>query len=261
MNFCKSIIGSVINFDLYKDIWKEKVSKSIIYFLILIAIYAFAVSIGAIYIFNSSKNNIVESIQNDISSLYYKDGELCVNEDKETNIYFNKIMINTSEDEYYTENPLGKIILGKKYVIIKLNNTDFKFKYTDIFDGEFNKDNLIGLFDFSIGYYIIFFIIALIFSYIVFFCSTMLDILIITLIGIIICRIFGNNNLKFKNIFSISIHAITLPVILSIIYYLINCFTGFYIKYFSTMYTAVAIIYMMTAITLISSEDREKGVK
>ena len=68
-----------------------------------------------------------------------------------------------------------------------------------------------------------------------------------------------NRALNFTNMFNIAIHAITLSILLSAIYYVINVATGFYIKYFSIMYTSIAIIYMMTSILLITSDNNEEN--
>ena len=86
--------------------------------------------------------------------------------------------------------------------------------------------------------------------------STLFDILIIALIGFITSKIFGKNKIRFKNCFNISIYAITLSVVLAMIYYFINVFTVFNIKYFATMYTSIATIYEITAVILISTEKQ-----
>ena len=88
--------------------------------------------------------------------------------------------------------------------------------------------------------------------------STLLDILVIALIGFIMSRISGNNNIRYKNAFNMATHAITLSVILGMVYFLVNTFTGFYVKYFSTMYTLLATIYMATAVLLLNADENNK---
>ena len=68
-----------------------------------------------------------------------------------------------------------------------------------------------------------------------------------------------NKKFSFTNTFNIAVHAITLPVLLGAIYYVLNTFTGFYMKYFSIMYTSIATIYMMTSILLITSDNNENN--
>ena len=88
--------------------------------------------------------------------------------------------------------------------------------------------------------------------------STITDVLVIALIGYIISKII-NKKFSFTNTFNIAVHAITLPVLLGAIYYVLNTFTGFYMKYFSIMYTSIATIYMMTSILLITSDNNENN--
>ncbi len=89
--------------------------------------------------------------------------------------------------------------------------------------------------------------------------STFVDVVIIAIMGYIMSRIIkGDLVLDFKQILKISIHSITLPILLAMIYGIINSFLGFYIKYFSIMYTSIAVIYMMTAIILIASNNEKE---
>ena len=50
------------------------------------------------------------------------------------------------------------------------------------------------------------------------------------------------------------VHALTLPIILNILYIILNAFTGYTIKYFQIMYTAISYIYMVAAILIIKSD-------
>ena len=60
--------------------------------------------------------------------------------------------------------------------------------------------------------------------------------------------------MKFKSVYAMSLHAITLSVILNAIYLVVNTFTGFYIKYFDVMYTTISYIYIVTAILSIRQD-------
>ena len=59
--------------------------------------------------------------------------------------------------------------------------------------------------------------------------------------------------MKFSSLINISIHALTLPLVLNIIYTIINTITGFTIRHFTVVYTSIACIYIITAILLIRS--------
>lgn len=50
------------------------------------------------------------------------------------------------------------------------------------------------------------------------------------------------------------VYALTLPILLNIIYIVVNTFTGLEIKYFSWMYTTISYIYMIVAILMIKTD-------
>jgi len=60
--------------------------------------------------------------------------------------------------------------------------------------------------------------------------------------------------LRYKATFSLGAHAITLPVILNLIYVIINTYTGFTINNFQWMYTSISYIYVVVAILMIKTE-------
>ena len=86
-----------------------------------------------------------------------------------------------------------------------------------------------------------------------YFISILLDTLLLSILGIITSKIL-NMKMSFTQIFSISVHSLTLPIILNIIYFMVNIFTGFTIKYFQTMYITISYIYLITALLLLKSE-------
>ena len=124
---------------------------------------------------------------------------------------------------------------------------------------EASKEDIINILsNLSIKFYIIMSVIVLIWIFILMTISTITDVLVIATMGYIISKII-NKQFTFTNIFNIAIHAITLSVLLGGIYYIINSLTGFYMKYFSIMYTSIAIIYIMTSILLITSDNNENN--
>ena len=60
--------------------------------------------------------------------------------------------------------------------------------------------------------------------------------------------------INFSNSFGIAIHAITLPIVLNLIYLVINTFTRFEIKYFDWMFSSIAYIYVVVAILMIKTD-------
>lgn len=256
-SFFVKLIKSIKNFDFYKEISNEKVSKCIKYFIILIILYSIVVTIGIAYNINKTINESRNFIQTEINEINYSNGILKINNDEYKSWFNDYIIIDTSKQDTQEYENNANIVFGKSHCFIKMNDYTMKFKYSDLIFEDFNKDDILRMLSNKNEMYFVIFIIFMCII-VILAISTMLDILIIALIGLIISKLIGNNKLKFENLFKLAIHSITLPVVLGMIYYLINTFIGFYIKYFSTMYTSIATIYMVTSILLITVGSNEK---
>lgn len=254
--FITNLFNSITNFDYYKKISTEKISNGIKYFIQIVIIYAIIATIGMIYNMYTGVNEIKEFITSEISELNYSNGILTVNNGEYKSFFNNSLVVDTSKEniEEYENN--SNIVLGKEYCTIKMDDHIFKIRYNDYFYEDINKDDIIKFLS-NQKYYVMFSIIIFIWTTIILAISTIMDVLIIALVGLIMSKIIGNNEMKFSNMFNMAIHAITLPVVLSMIYYLVNVFIGFYIKYFSIMYTSIATIYMMTSILLITIDKNK----
>lgn len=100
---------------------------------------------------------------------------------------------------------------------------------------------------------IIFIIASGISIFISYFIITIVDILILSLFGMITCY-FSRIKVKYRAIFNMSVYAITLPLILRLIYEALLLIFNFKIKYFDMMYTAIAYICIAAAIFMIKSD-------
>ena len=72
---------------------------------------------------------------------------------------------------------------------------------------------------------------------------------------------FSGLRLRYSALYNIASYSLTLPIILNIIYVVVNRLTGFTIEYFQIMYTAVATIYIITAILMIKSDVIKKQME
>ena len=84
-----------------------------------------------------------------------------------------------------------------------------------------------------------------------------MDALVLAILGYITCSIL-KIKLKPSALYNIAIYALTLPIILNAIYMIINIFTGFTVKYFQVMYTAISYIYVISSILIIKSDFIKK---
>lgn len=101
--------------------------------------------------------------------------------------------------------------------------------------------------------YITFFVITVVFGLIAYSIQILLDIFLLSIIGLIMSKIAAVK-LKYKEIFNMSIYALTLSIVLYLIYICVNITTGFTIKYFDLAYEIISYIYIITAILMIKSD-------
>ena len=99
---------------------------------------------------------------------------------------------------------------------------------------------------------------SFIYLFIAYLSSTILDALILGTIGYITALIL-KLRLKFVAMIKIAIRALTLPIILNLIYIVTQTLFGFEIKYFEVMYITVTYIYIIAAILMIKSDLIKRG--
>ena len=136
------------------------------------------------------------------------------------------------------ENSITYKQLAENYEISNLNKQSILSYAT-------NKNILMGIASFAIT--------SIIFLFISYLIEILLDIVFLSLVGFIFSKIIGIN-FKYKQVFNMSVYAITLSVILYMIYIVVNILTGFVVKYFEVAYNAIAYIYIMTAMMMIKSD-------
>lgn len=83
--------------------------------------------------------------------------------------------------------------------------------------------------------------------------TTLIDIFTLSVFGLLTCFI-ARIKMNYKAVFNMSIFALTLAIILRMIYFVITVLTSFEIKYFEIMYIAVAYISLAAAIFMIKSD-------
>ena len=146
-------------------------------------------------------------------------------------------------------------IIYKNELLSQLQIYNYK-EITDIYGiTEFNKqqiNNFINQVN-EISLYTSFFIVMFIYLYIIYVCTTFVDIMMLGVLGFIVARIIGIK-MRFKASFNIGVYALTLPIILNLIYIIINSFTNFTIQNFQWMYRTISYIYVIVAILMIKTD-------
>lgn len=280
ISFLKKLKISIFGLEEYQKLALQKTRKTILYIVVLMLIFSFFLSFAFTYKFSETLNNVRTYIENNIEVLSFKDGKLFV-EQKDSNsikieedkLLNGKVIIDTSElsDEKvkeYTEEIKqyynGVVILQDK-IIIKTNMSGIPstISLTDLAN-QFNlvkveKQDILNVLSNNI-IYVAGFVSIFIYLFIIYLSTVLLDAILYSLIGYVAGMMSGLK-MMYKNVYNIAVHSLTLPIILNLIYMIINILTGYTIKYFSIMYTAIACIYVITAILMIKTDLIKKQME
>ena len=270
--FFKSIKNSIFNFDSYQDFALEEMKRGIFYFLKLAILFSVIIAIvfsdlQVVVTIPNAKNFIAS----DIPDFSYSNGILDVKSDETVtidNIADQVLIIADTKDldetkinEYKDKINLydigvlvlkDKVYLKNSYAGTGLQEIPMsdigsiygknEFTKQDIVN-DINSINMISLcislaFTVFLGFFITYLIMSI------------LDIIILALLSNIVAMLL-RVRMKVSALVNISVHAMTLPIILLLIYAIVLMTTGFEIKYFNIMYRGIAYIYVITAVFLI----------
>ena len=281
LSFFKKIKTSVLDFDGYQNLASEKISKTIGYIALIILIFSIVISITYVCKFWTMINKSKEYINTEISEIKYQNKELDIitNNEKKT------IEINTENGgqpvfiintEAENENEINEsinniksqqngILILKDRIIIKseVSKNTIEYTYKEISEkyniNKIDKEELIKILSGQemITALCIFAVVLVLYMFILYVSSVLIDIFLLSILTYIVSRISGLR-LKYSAIYNIATYSLTLPLILNIIYFVVNSITGFTIEYFQVMYTAIASIYIITAILMIKADVIKK---
>ena len=101
--------------------------------------------------------------------------------------------------------------------------------------------------------YSVFFIVIFFSVLAAYFTTSFIDAAMLGVLGLIIARFVGMR-IKYKATFNIGAYALTLPLILQIIYLSVYLLTGFEVKYFQWMYATISYIYVVVSILMMKTQ-------
>lgn len=276
-SFFKKIWYSITKIEKYPEMAIEGVGKAVAYLAKLVIIISVILSAWLTYQTYTELNKGLDYIKNEFPNFSYKEGNLNVENNQEPIIFeredIKKIIIDTQTDSQEEINSYlnsidknsGGIVVTKDKIIIKNRVTDgaIQYNYTDIFGAsgiqEFSKEDVVNLKNNTNMSILIVnvFLTLFVYGFIMYFITTLSYVLLISVLGFLATTML-KMKMRYTPIFNMSIYAITLSVILNIIYLVVNIFTGFVIEYFQVMYIAVATIYLIAAIMIMKSEFIKK---
>lgn len=276
-SFFKKIWYSITKIEKYPEMAIEGVGKAVAYLAKLVIIISIILSAWLTYQTYTELNKGLDYLKNEFPNFSYKEGKLNVENNQEPIIFeredIKKIIIDTQTDSQEEINSYlnsmnkngGGIVVTKDKIIIKNSVTDgaIQYNYTDIFGAsgiqEFSKEDVVNLKNNTNMSILIVnvFLTLFVYGFIMYFITTLSYVLLISVLGFLTTTML-KMKMRYTPIFNMSIYAITLSVILNIIYLVVNIFTGFVIEYFQVMYITVATIYLIAAIMIMKSEFIKK---
>lgn len=277
VGFFKRIYLAVTDFERYGIFGAESISTAIKYLLKIMLIFVIVVAGIFLYQFHTYFQEALSYFKENISELHFVEGNLEINQGETVEIQNDHsilpyLMIDTDATEEqiqdYTKKlsgyETGMLILKDK-VIYKneLLAQQMEYRFQDILQNypipEFDKQ---GVLDFisqidKVSLYISLFIVMAIYLYVIYLATTFVDVVMLAVLGFIVARIAGMK-IRLKATFNIGIYALTLPLLLNLIYIVVNSLTGFTVQYFSWMYTTISYIYVIVAILMIKADFMNK---
>ena len=260
---------AIFNFDEYKIFSEEKLSKTIKYLLKLVLIFTIVIAASLTWKIVDEMNKAIVDFRNESPEFSFQDNTLVIQGETKRIVkgdesgYFGFIVDSETDnlkDVEETNNYQRVVSILKDKIVIKdVEGIESSITYEQLsktYDlTNINKASILLLLSGNdmVKIYAIFAVTAFIYLYIIYLIQFLLDILLLSVVGYLLSKIIGIK-FKYKSIFSMSAYALTLPIILYMIYMVVNLFTGFTIKYFEIAYNAIAYIYIITAMLMIKSD-------
>ena len=278
--FFRKVWNSITKIEEYPNMSAQGLGKATSYLAKIVALIAVVLCLGMIYQTHNLINEGVQYIQNEFPEFSYKDGML--NIESETPIEISKSLIadkiiidtKTEEQEKINQymNQIGEagngIVVLKNQILIKSSAVagTISYSYKDTLNSfqvtEFTKQDFINYVNSSkiITLYVSVFITMFIYAFVMYFLTTLSNAIFLSFFGFI-TTFLARIKMRYVAIFNMSVYALTLSVILNILYIAINIFVPFNMEYFQVMYIAVAAIYLVAAILILKTDFMNKQME
>ncbi len=268
----KIAVASLENYSLFVE---EKPLIAVKYFFLIVLVLALVIS--GIQTFDAIQKiqKGYQYVKNEMGDFSYENGTLNFSEkvyayDSEYDFY---LIADTTDEitdemlqEYKTQVKSSGLIFLQNKVFYKSGNSEVEYQLADLSKQygiiTLNKAKLVEEVE-SIGMMgigITIFIAVCLSMYIIELVSTFIDWLMITIFSLIVARVCRIHML-WKHGFNISIYALTLSIILSILYNIANYMTGFYTQYFRVVYLLISYVYVVAVILMIKSDLLKQEVE
>lgn len=257
MSFFKRVKTAVLKFDEYEKFLIEDMKKAFGYFFKIIAVFALIFTIACIYKVNTESEKIVQILENEFPDFSISNNELQLKDTEKFEYYFDKLdfAVIIEDETIKTTDYQNCIYLLKDKIIIKYDEDLKEITYKNAQLNNATKQSIINTYK-EQNKFIIYGMMSLTMftlSFAIYTIIFLLDVVTLSIIGLIISSLI-KTKFKFKHIFKISIYAMTLPIILYLLYAVANIVWGTTIKYFEIGYDAISYIYIITVLLMMKSD-------
>lgn len=257
IGFFRRIKKAVLNFDEYEKFITENIPKAFGYFFKIITIFSLIVTIALVYKMNTETEKVVDIIRKEFPNFSITNNELQIETEENFEHYFEELGFNViiSKNTNETNDYKNCLLLLKDKIVLKYDEHSQEITYENAQINDISKQSIIDKYeskDKKILYSTVS-IIMFVTSFVVYTIIFLIDIITLTIMGLII-NIIIRTTFKFKQIFKISVYAMTLPIILYLVYIVANILWGTTIKYFEIGYNAISYIYLITVLLMMKSD-------
>lgn len=274
IGFFQKVWNAITKIEKYPDMAAEGLGKAFSYISKVVAILAIVLCLGTLYQTHKILQEGIQYLQNEFPEFSYKEGKLDVLAEKRLTIseddsYVGRTIIDTKTEEEQVVNQYidevtkagsGMIVLKDK-VILKNGAVagTINYNYSELLGQmgiqEFTKQTVIDYANSTqvITLYVSIFLTIFIYSFIMYLLTTLSNAVFLSVFGYLTTWI-ARIKMRFLAVFNMSIYALTLSIILNMLYIAVNIFIDFKMEYFQVMYVAVSAIYLVAAIFLLKTE-------
>lgn len=257
IGFFTRIKKSIFNFEEYEKFIEEPIKKAFGYFFKLILIFSLLTTIALTYTVNTNIQKIKTAIETEFPNFKVENNTLSIEEQDTFEYYFEdydfQLIMSETEENYVKNDYDNCLIMLKDKIIVKYSGYVGEFEYNDI--GDISKqtiENFFGTNEWKALYLNVCLVIFLL-NFILYTIIILLDIITLFILGLIV-NILIKTKFKYQDILKIAIYAMTLPILLYLLYIIANTLFGTTIKFFQIAYSAISYIYLITVMLMMKAE-------
>lgn len=257
MGFFTRLKKSIFKFEEYEKFIEEPLKRAFGYFFKLMIIFSLLITIALTYTVNTNVQNFKIALETEFPNFKIENNILNIEEKDSFEYYFEdykmQLIIDETKDNYTDNDYDNCLMLLKNSIIVKYSGYAQEFGYNNI--EVISNETIIEFFETQQWkiLYIYIFLMMLLLNYILYSIIMLLDIVILSILGLIINTFIGTR-FKYKDLVKLSIYAMTLPIILYVLYIISNILFGITIKLFELAYSAISYIYLITVMLIMKSD-------